>query len=217
MRTIFISSLLLLIAYFATRQWDQRPLFVQNNSTRAPIRHKVPLQIIASKTLQHSKATTAAPAMSPENIVPLSENAKIWASSLPQPHTAAERLFLYMLAYYRETTEEVNLEEMQSLGAQFLSQGVEFDGYLREVLSRLAPSADQRERNFIYVFARSASPDSSLSEQIMQDWYMAFESGLYSSRLDREALAQILMAQNDLTFEEKFELFNQYNQPLPSN
>lgn len=149
--------------------------------------------------------------------VTLSASTEAWLEDLPSPSTLAERALLRALGQIHESelslVDEKELEEFASL---FVEEGGSFDQYIQSLLAALDPSWNQKERNFIYEFGRQARPESSFTASVIRDLKSARQGSRQIAQADDVRLVEILMAQPDLTFQEKASVLQRSQITSPS-
>lgn len=139
-----------------------------------------------------------------------------WMNHLPAPRHFSENVFLQALGKIHESNEQPSPQEIEAFSAKFIREGEDLDVYLEDVLSRLEPARDQKERNFIFEFARQGRPETSMSDLVEKDLREARRAGQYVASEDQQKLLDIFMAQQDLSFEEKDEVLRSLGLPFPS-
>lgn len=162
-----------------------------------------------ANSLQKKSGSTLQPQHMP---IPLSARAELWAqNTLPAPRDKAQSVFRAIVALVYDSHEDDDEIETRALAVQFLGENETLDAYIKDVLEVLPQHTYQRERNFIYSFARTARPNTSFSEYVVKDLDVAFKSNLNLRLNDLRQMSDALMRQPDLTLAEKREILARHD------
>lgn len=141
---------------------------------------------------------------------PISEKSQMWLSGLPKPVSGEEKKFLKLLVSIHEATESMDDEQIKLKALTFSEAKPSFESYVSSVLELLSPVTEQKEKNFVYVFSKTAVPHLSVSKFVVQDVHILYRSGTPETTKDSRKLTEILMSQRDLKSDDLQDLLDQY-------
>ncbi len=147
------------------------------------------------------------------NLLPRTEQ---WLASRPKGRSAHEQIFARAVGKIYEASNRISEDEIKEFSLHFLDQEDSFDVYLDTFLQSVERTKDQRLRNFIYEFARHARPEHSLKRAVVEDFLDSRQSARQGSMAEESRLVEILIAQVDLTFEEKQQLLQDNGLQFPA-
>lgn len=139
------------------------------------------------------------------------DNLQSWVSGLPKPSNKDEKKFLKLLTSVHESTESITDEQITKMAEQFDRTKPAFEAYVASVIELLSPVTDQKEKNFVYIFSKTAVPRLKISPFVVQDIHILYRSGNPNANEDNRRLTKILFSQRDLKPDELNELIDQYD------
>lgn len=138
------------------------------------------------------------------------ERSQAWVSGLPKPSSKEEKKFFQLLLSVHESTDGMTDEQIKNTAVQFDQVKPAFQAYVSSVLEMLSPVTDQKEKNFVYIFSKTAVPHLKISPFVVQDIHILYRSGTPDANEDNRKLTRILLSQRDLKSDELHELIDQY-------